>query len=82
MPYDDSALFTIFMEGIRNSDEFRGLSEDEIVKIGLGELYDMMKIPKEVEPSLIHVSRYEKAIPQYMASSEQRLERMREGGGR
>lgn len=78
VPYDDSALFTIFMEGIRNADEFRGLSEDEIVKIGLGELYDMMKIPKEVEPSLIHVSRYEKAIPQYMTSSEQRLERMRE----
>ena len=78
VPYDDSALFTIFMEGIRNAEEFRGLSETEIVRIGLGELYDMMKIPKDMEPSLVHVSRYEKAIPQYTASSEQRLERMRE----
>lgn len=78
VPYHDSALFTIFMEGVRNSDEFRGLSEVEIVKIGLGELYDMMKIPKNIEPSLVHVSRYEKAIPQYTASSEQRLARMRE----
>lgn len=78
VPYDDSALFTIFMEGIRNVDEFRGLSEAEIVEVGLSELYDMMKIPKDIEPTLVHVSRYEKAIPQYTASSEQRLERMSE----
>lgn len=78
VPHEDSALFTIFMEGTRNTEELRGLPENEIVKIGLDELYEMMKIPKEITPDLVCVSRYEKAIPQYTASTEQRLTRIKE----
>lgn len=77
-PYEDSALFTLFMEGLRNTKDLEGKTEDEILNIGLDELYYMMKIPKHVRPDLIHICRHPKAIPQYTKSSEQRWLRMKE----
>ena len=77
-PFDDSRLFTLFMGGLRNSTEFEGLSREEITQIGLHELYDMMKIDPSIKPDMIHFTSYARAIPQYDATSGERLERIAE----
>lgn len=75
-PNEDGALFTIFMGGLRNKDRFFGLSEEELRRDALEELYAMMRIPREVKPDLVHVARYAKAIPQYDRGTDERHRRI------
>ncbi|MDO4695263.1 protoporphyrinogen oxidase [Porphyromonas sp.] len=78
VPHEDSALFTIFMGGMRDGEAYRNLSDDSLKEIALGELYEMMQIPNNIKPDLVHISRHERAIPQYDISSEERFERIKE----
>lgn len=77
-PYADSALFTVFMGGIRQGYVFNNLNDDDIIEMGMNELYEMLKIPRNVVPDLIHISRYEKGIPQYEISSAKRVKKITE----
>lgn len=70
VPYEDGALFTIFMGGLRGRKEFFEKSDEQLQNEALEELYTMMKIPQSIRPDLLHVARYEKAIPQYDKSVE------------
>ncbi|MDN4753683.1 protoporphyrinogen oxidase [Porphyromonadaceae bacterium W3.11] len=70
VPYEDGALFTIFMGGLRNKEHFFEMSDEDLKKEALEELYTMMKIPHSIRPDLLHIARYEKAIPQYDKSVE------------
>lgn len=65
VPYDDSALFTIFMGGVRDRQMITSLPIEEQLAIAIEELYTMMKIPKSYAPDLTHITHYPKAIPQY-----------------
>lgn len=77
-PYKDSALFTLFMGGMRQGKELEVLSDEEVYRIGLDELYEMMKIPLSLRPDLMYLSRYQKAIPQYDASTGVRVRQISE----
>ena len=76
VPQKNGALFTLFMGGMRDRELFIGKSLDEIKAEGLEELYTMMDIPKEVEPSLVDAVAYSHAIPQYDTTYEQHLNTM------
>lgn len=77
VPYDDSRLFTLFMGGERDYDKLKGKTEDEIIRIALDELYNIQSIPHSLDPSLVHLSFFEKAIPQYGPDSGERLNAIR-----
>lgn len=64
-PYPDSALFTIFMGGVRFGEQILSMSDEEIKKTALEELYSMLGIPSDLKPSLLYVSKHPRAIPQY-----------------
>ncbi len=66
-------LFAYFIGGMRHP-ELLKLSDDEVRQMVTDELHLMLKVPAEVTPDLIHISRHEKAIPQYGASTGARLE--------
>lgn len=70
VPYPDGALFTIFMGGLRNPELVTGTSLAERQEIALSELYDMMKIPRDIKPDLVHVAPYSHAIPEYDLETE------------
>ena len=76
-PSEEGALFTIFMGGMRNKDRFFGSSEEELRRDALEELYAMMRIPREIEPDLVHIARYAKAIPQYDFGTDERHQRIK-----
>lgn len=78
VPHADSRLFTLFMEGTRDHDRLKELSEEEIIALALKELYTMQGIAPTETPSLIHLTRFPKAIPQYGIDSGARLERIAE----
>lgn len=69
-PYPDSALFTIFMGGLRNKELVTEYSLEEQTEMALSELYTMMRIPPEMKPNLIHTEPHAKAIPQYGVEAE------------
>lgn len=71
VPYEDGALFTIFMGGLRNKERFFQSTDEQLREDALEELYGMMNISKEISPDLVYVARYEKAIPQYDRSTEE-----------
>ncbi|MDO5035600.1 MAG: protoporphyrinogen oxidase [Porphyromonas sp.] len=71
VPYEDGALFTIFMGGLRNP-EVVSESPERQIEIALAELYEMIKIPTEIKPDMVHIERYSKAIPQYDLQTEER----------
>lgn len=71
-PHPDSALFTVFMGGIRNRDIVEQHTEEAQIEIALKELYNMMKIPGHIKPDLVHIAHYPKAIPQYDFGAEKR----------
>lgn len=73
VPFADSRLFTLFMGGLRDSDRLAPLSQDEIIDKGLKELYSLLKIPSSLSPSMVHLSFFSKAIPQYGSDSPERL---------
>ena len=73
VPYKDSRLFTLFMGGLRDGNRFISLSEEELQQKGLKDLYALLRIPHSLEPSMVHLSYFPKAIPQYGIDSEERL---------
>ncbi|AOZ73552.1 protoporphyrinogen oxidase [Boudabousia tangfeifanii] len=75
-PHPDSALFTVFVGGMRRGQKLLSLAEDELVALARREVENMLQIPQGVSPDLVEVARYPKAIAQYEASTEQRLERI------
>lgn len=70
--YSDGALFTVFMGGLRNREMFVDSSEEQLMRLGLEELYLMMKIPRGIQPDMVHIERYPKAIPQYDLATDAR----------
>lgn len=76
--HSDGALFTVFMGGLRDEKAFLESTAEEQKEIALKELYCMMKIPADVQPDLVHVARYPKAIPQYDIDTEKRQEDMKD----
>lgn len=73
---EGGSLYTIFMGGVRGS-SLTELSDEEIRKIALNELYEILHISKGCEPDLVHISRHRHAIPQYYADTELRLDIIR-----
>lgn len=70
----NGALLSVFLGGTRNRELVRK-SDDEITGIALEEIRKTLY--EEGQPDLLKVFRYEKAIPQYEASSGERLECIR-----
>ena len=70
-PYPDGALFTIFMGGLRNKELVTEYSLEEQTRMALDELYTMMRIPTDLQPSLLHTEPHAKAIPQYGFEAEE-----------
>jgi protoporphyrinogen/coproporphyrinogen III oxidase len=70
----NGALLSVFLGGERRPDIIE-MSDDEIKKIVLNDISDMLK-PNENIPELLKIFRYEKAIPQYEISSQIRFEQI------
>ncbi len=69
---EGGALLSVFMGGVRKP-HLSELPDQEIIKILDREIRDMTGI-KEFFPSLLKITRYTHAIPQYGASTSERLE--------
>jgi len=76
---EGGALLSVFMGGTRNR-ELINKSDDEITGIALGVI--RKTLGADGEPDLLKRFRYEKAIPQYEATTGERLECIRELEGR
>jgi oxygen-dependent protoporphyrinogen oxidase len=76
---EGGALLSVFLGGTRNRELIRK-SDDEITAIALGEI--RKTLGADGEPDLLKIFRYEKAIPQYEATTGERLECIRELEGR
>jgi oxygen-dependent protoporphyrinogen oxidase len=70
------ALLTTFMGGI-SKDHFLDLSEEELLRIASAEVQKMMQL-SNFKPDLVHVFRYQYAIPQYGISTGERLQAIEE----
>ncbi|MFP4488181.1 MAG: protoporphyrinogen oxidase [Bacteroidales bacterium] len=68
---EGGALLSVFMGGYRNP-QITGKTDDEIKGIVMDELTNMMGTGDNI-PDMIKIFRYEKAIPQYERSSEERF---------
>lgn len=66
------ALFSFYLGGIRNP-EMMDKSDEEIRAIVLQNLHSMLKFPAQAKPDFIHISRHQRAIPQYHADSGRRF---------
>ena len=67
------ALFAFFIGGIRHP-EMLDLNDEEVEKLVTEEWHTMLGFPAQAAPDLIHISRHQRAIPQYEASTGARLE--------
>ena len=67
----DGALLSIFLGGIKNGEYFN-LNDEEIKILVDEEVGEMLQV-KGIKPDLLKIFRYQHAIPQYTATSEQRL---------
>ncbi len=68
---EKGAILSVFMGGVTRPDIF-AKADDELKKIALNEIKETLKC--DSEPDMIEIHRYEKAIPQYEASTKQRYE--------
>lgn len=68
----DGALLSVFVGGVRNQD-IVDLKDDEIIKLVMPELQRMMMVTDD-KPDLLRIFRHHHAIPQYDASTGDRLE--------
>ncbi|WP_016778879.1 protoporphyrinogen oxidase [Anaerophaga thermohalophila] len=66
------ALLSVFLGGVRNQD-IVDLKDEEIKKLVLPELQRMLMVP-DCKPDLMRIFRHNHAIPQYSASTGERLE--------
>ena len=69
---EGGALLSVFTGGFRNP-EITALTDEELFNALIPDLKDMLGL-NEVKPDLIRVFRYTHAIPQYGASTGDRLE--------
>jgi oxygen-dependent protoporphyrinogen oxidase len=67
---ENGALISAFMGGI-NKPELIDKSDEEITKIAIDEIKNMLKVSEE--PDLFKIFRYQQAIPQYEKSSLERF---------
>lgn len=65
-------LFSFFIGGIKHP-EMLGMSDEEIKAMVREHLHTMLKFPSKAEPDFIHISRHDRAIPQYEANSGRRF---------
>lgn len=70
---EGGALFSFFIGGIKHP-EMLDLSDEEIERLVIGYLHEMLKFPAEAAPDFIHISRHRHAIPQYDVNSGRRFE--------
>lgn len=70
---EGGVLFSFFIGGVRHP-EMLSLSDEEIKTMVTDELHAMLGFDDDVTPDFIHISRHEKAIPQYQADSGERFE--------
>lgn len=68
----NGALLSVFLGGNKFPDII-SYSDDEIKEIIMEELRQMFILPKDCQPNLFKVFRHQYAIPQYEASTEERL---------
>lgn len=68
---EGGALFTLFMGGVKRPDIVE-MSDDEIKTLALKEIRETLKC--DIKPDLMDIKRYQRAIPQYDATSKERLE--------
>lgn len=67
----NGALLTLFLGGVRN-DALVDMPDETIKKIVKKEVMELFKLDS-YHPDLIHISRYQHAIPQYGQESEERF---------
>lgn len=67
---ENGALLSVFMGGIKRPDIIE-LSDEQVKELAISHIREMMKISRE--PDVLKVFRYPMAIPQYDATSGQRL---------
>lgn len=70
---EGGALFSFFLGGIKHP-ELLDKDDDEIRHLVVQCLHTMLKFPAEAQPDFIHISRHQRAIPQYGADSGRRFE--------
>jgi protoporphyrinogen/coproporphyrinogen III oxidase len=68
---EQGALLSVFLGGTKRPGSV-DLSDDEIKKIVYEEVSEMFKLSRP-EPDILRIFRYQRAIPQYGKSSEERL---------
>ena len=73
---DGGVLLSVFMGGVKRPEVY-DMSDEAIKTIVLDELKDIMEL-QDATPDLIHIYRYKRAIPQYEASTKERLEAIQE----
>jgi oxygen-dependent protoporphyrinogen oxidase len=70
---EGGVLFSFFLGGIKHP-EMMEKSDAEISSLVELCLHTMLKFPAEAKPDFIHISRHQRAIPQYGADSGLRFE--------
>jgi oxygen-dependent protoporphyrinogen oxidase len=73
---DGGALLSVFMGGIRREDIYH-LPDEQVKEVLEREIKDMFSLPA-FDPSLLKITRYEHAIPQYGRESRQRFQTIRQ----
>lgn len=71
---EGGALITVFVGGSRKP-ELLQLPDEQLIRIVVEEIKQMLQI-KDFKPQLLELIKYDKAIPQYHASSKERLEKI------
>lgn len=69
---EGGTLFSFYLGGVRNP-EMMDKTDEEIHAIVLQHLHSMLKFPAQAKPDFIHISRHQRAIPQYDADSGHRF---------
>ena len=71
--HKDNTLYSIFIGGIKRKDLFL-YTDNELEILVRKELHEIIGLPEDYPFELFHISRHEKAIPQYEADSEARYD--------
>ena len=67
-----SASLSFFLGGVRHP-EMLDYTDNELYELVKEAMHTMLKYPKDTEPYKFHIFRHSKAIPQYEADSEERI---------
>lgn len=66
------ANYAYFLGGMRHTD-YLEKSDEELKTIVMQSLHTMLKYPQGTTPDVVRIFRHERAIPQYLANTEERL---------